>query len=429
MSSTRRRGSLRLGESATLSVAEVCELLGRAVRSAFPAEVWVRGEIHDLKRPPSGHVYFDLCDPGELGGAMPARLSVALFAKQRDVVNRILRRAGGAVRMTDGVEVRLRGALEFHPPNGQLKLVMSLIDPAYTLGRLASEREQLLRRLAEEGLLDRNRSLPLCTAPLRVALVTSLGSAAAHDFLAELERSQLSFRVLAFDTRVQGEGAARSVGRTVARAARADVDVVVVVRGGGARTDLATFDAEAAVRAVAGAAVPVWTGIGHEIDTSLCDAVAHRCFKTPTAVAAALVDRVAGHLDAIERRWTEIRARALGSLDVAQADLTGRGRRLRRDTDSALRLAEARLAASGDRVQRGAESALRHATLGIDGRAAVVGALDPARALARGWSITRDGAGRLVRDPAEVDPGARLTTTVAGGTITSTVDLDGRARG
>ena len=159
MSSTRRRGSLRLGESATLSVAEVCELLGHAIRSAFPTDVWVRGEIHDLKRPPSGHVYFDLCDPGELGGAMPARLSVALFAKQRDVVNRILRRAGGAVRMTDGVEVRLRGALEFHPPNGQLKLVMSVIDPAYTLGRLASERELLLRRLAEEGLLERNRSL------------------------------------------------------------------------------------------------------------------------------------------------------------------------------------------------------------------------------------------------------------------------------
>lgn len=414
-----------MGETATLSVAEVCERLGEAVRGAFPGDVWVRGEIHDLKRPPSGHVYFDLCDPAGLGGVAPARLSVALFAKQRDVVNRVLRRAGGAVRMTDGVEVRLRGALEFHPPNGQLKLVMSLIDPAYTLGRLATEREQLLRRLAEEGLLERNRSLPLCAAPLRVALVTSLGSAAAHDFLDELDRSRLSFRVLAFDTRVQGEGAARSVGRAVARAARARVDVVVVARGGGARTDLATFDAEAAVRAVAGATVPVWTGIGHEIDTSLCDAVAHRSFKTPTAVAAALVERVAGHLDAIERRWADIRARALGSLDVAEVDLTGRARRLRRDTDGALRLAEARLAASADRVRRGVGAALRHAELGIDGRAGVVAALDPARALARGWSITRDEAGRLVRDPAAVEPGARLTTTVAGGTITSTVDAHG----
>ena len=322
-----------MAESATFSVAEVCELLGRAVREAFPSEIWVRGEIHDLKRPPSGHVYFDLCDPGELGRAATARLSVALFAKQRDVVNRILRRAGGAVRMTDGVEVRLRGALALHPPTGQLSLVMSLIDPAYTLGRLAAEREQLLRRLAEEGLLERNRSLPLCPAPLRVGLVTSLGSAAAHDFLDELERSQLAFRVLAFDSRVQGEGAARSVGRAVARAARAGVDVVVVVRGGGARTDLATFDGETVVRAVAGAAVPVWTGIGHEIDTSLCDTVAHRSFKTPTAVAAALVEQVSAHLAALERCWSDIRARALASLETAEIDQAGRRRRLRRDTD------------------------------------------------------------------------------------------------
>jgi exodeoxyribonuclease VII large subunit len=175
------------------------------------------------------------------------------------------------------------------------------------------------------------------------------------------------------------------------------------------------------VRAVAGAAVPVWTGIGHEIDTSLSDAVAHQSFKTPTAVAAALVERVSAHLAALERCWADIRARALVSLESATTDLSGRSRRLRRDTGGALRLAEARLVAAGERARRGAEAALRHASLGVDGRAAVVGALDPARALARGWSITRDRSGRLVRDPAAVGAGEPLVTTVAGGTITSTV--------
>ena len=101
-----------MGEATTLSVAELCERLQQTVKAAFPAEVWVRGQVHDLKRPASGHVYFDLCDAGELGSSAAARVSVALFAKQRDVVNRILRRAGGAVRMTDGVEIRLRGAVE-----------------------------------------------------------------------------------------------------------------------------------------------------------------------------------------------------------------------------------------------------------------------------------------------------------------------------
>jgi exodeoxyribonuclease VII large subunit len=392
-----------------------------AVRCAFPAVLWVRGEIHELKRPPSGHVYFDLCDPGELGRAPSARVAVALFAKQREVVNRILRRAGGAVRMTDGVEVRLRGAVELHAPTGQLEVVMSLIDPAYTLGRLAADRDQLLRRLAAEGLLERNHARPLSAAPLRVALVTSAGSAAAHDFLAELERSALAFRVTLVDTRVQGPGSAASVALAVARAARDDVDVVALVRGGGARTDLATFDGELVVRAIAAARVPVWTGIGHETDNSLADQVAHRSFKTPTAVAAALVERVAGHVAAVEQRWAQVRQRAADLLSGADEQLTARARRLRRDTEGALRLGEAALSVGTARAARGAHSALRQAGQLLDARAAVVAALDPARALARGWSITRDGSGRLVRDPAQLRNGDRLVTTVARGVITSTV--------
>ena len=115
-----------------------------------------------------------------------------------------------------------------------------------------------------------------------------------------------------------------------------------------------------------------------------------------------------------------MRARVV--LEGAEGGLIQRRRRLGRDTLGALRLAEARLAASEQRSRRSADAALRQASVGVEGRAAPVGALDPARALARGWSITRDGAGRVVRDPATIGPGDPLTTTVAGGTITSTVD-------
>ena len=405
----------------TFAVAELGQAVHDALSGAFPAEVWVRGEIRDLKRTASGHVYFDLVDPGELGRAVTARVAVALFNNDRQVVNRILRRSGGAVRMTDGVEVRLRGRVDFHPPTGQLKLVMSLIDPAYTLGRLAADRDQLLRQLAAEDLLERNRRLPLCPAPLRVALVTSAGSAAAHDFLDELNRSGLGFQVVAVDTRVQGHGAQEAVVAALAFACGRGVDVVAIVRGGGARTELATFDGEVIARAIANAGVPVWTGIGHEIDTAVADQVAHRAYKTPTACAAALVEEVGAYLAGAEQRWAAIAALASGALGRARADVDGIARRLGRDAEGALRLAAARLDDADRRTRREADLVLRHAEQRLTARAALRDAFDPARALARGWSITRDGQGRLVRDAAGVPEGEQLVTSLARGELRSTV--------
>jgi exodeoxyribonuclease VII large subunit len=413
--------SPRLADPRTLTVGELCQAIQLAVQVTLPGDVWVRGEIHDLKRPASGHVYFDLVDPGELGRAMPAKIAVALFAKHRFTVNAILRKAGGAVRMTDGVEVRLRGALEFHPPTGQLKLVMNLIDPAYTLGKMAADRDRLLRTMAAEGLLGRNGALGLSPAPLRVALVTSSGSAAAHDFLDELDRSGFAFQVALFDARVQGQGAAASVATALRSAGYHAVDVVALVRGGGARTDLAVFDSESIVRTIARLDVPVWTGIGHEIDSSLADEVAHTAFKTPTACAAALVERVSSYLAAAEDRWAAIEALAMGLVAKAESDIDATARRLGRDVEAGLRLAEAHLRAAARRTAREAALVLGHADAALAGRIALCAALDPARALARGWSITRDEHGRVVTDPAAMTNGDALVTTLAGGRLRSTV--------
>ena len=145
-------------------------MLGRA----FPDEVWVRGEIANLSRPQSGHVYFDLVDA-------ECALSVTLWASDRQVVNAVLRRSGGAVRMSDGTEVRIRVRVAWYPKRGQVSLRMLSIDPAYTLGRLAEARELLLQRLRAEGLLARQPALAFAPVPLTVGLVTSDNSAAAHD--------------------------------------------------------------------------------------------------------------------------------------------------------------------------------------------------------------------------------------------------------
>src|SRR4051795_127302 len=144
-----------------MSVAELNSGIGTVLARAFPDELWVRGEIANLSRPPSGHVYFDLVD-GDCA------LAVTLWASDRQVVNAVLRRSGGAVRMTDGTEVRVRVRVTWYPKRGQVSLRMLSIDTAYTLGRLAEARELLLMRLKAEGLLVRQAALPLPAVPLRV---------------------------------------------------------------------------------------------------------------------------------------------------------------------------------------------------------------------------------------------------------------------
>jgi exodeoxyribonuclease VII large subunit len=448
----------------TFSVTELSDAIGNALRARFRDEVWVRGEIRDLSRARSGHVYFTLTDPGG-----DACLGVMLSATKKNVVNDALVRAGGGVRMTDGTDVRIRGRLDWYAPRGQLQLRMTAIDPAYTLGQLEVARAELLGRLEAEGLLARNGLLPMPAAPLCVGLVTSEGSAAEADFLDELRRSGFAFRVLVADARVQGFDAPRSLARAVRMVVTHPIDVLAVVRGGGARTDLAAFDDEAVARAIAGCPVPVITGIGHEVDTSVADEVAHTAAKTPTACAQLLVTRVGELAGAMESTWAAIAERgrrgvrrhderllaharqlargtrvaldgsstrldaiagrsrraATSGLERAAHRLDTHGGRLTGAARSHLRAAEVLVAAAERRVAHRAPRALAEGERALDALDARLRGLDPDRTLARGWSITRRADGRVVRSPDDVAPGDVLTTRVAAGEVRSTVSGDG----
>jgi exodeoxyribonuclease VII large subunit len=448
----------------TFTVTELSDAIGNAVRARFREEVWVRGEIRDLSRARSGHVYFTLTDPDG-----DACLDVMLSANRKTVVNDTLTRAGGTVRMTDGTDVRIRGRLDWYAPRGQLQLRMTAIDPAYTLGQLELARAELLARLQAEGLLERNGTLPMPVAPLRVGLVTSEGSAAEADFVDELRRSGYAFRVLLADARVQGFDAPRSLASAIRMVATHPIDVLAVVRGGGARTDLAAFDDEAVARAIAGCRVPVLTGVGHEVDSSIADEVAHTAAKTPTACAQLLVTRVVELAASLEARWAAIAERGVRSVrrhderllaharDLARGTrvvLDGSGARLdaitersrraatsgldrashRLDTHagritgaarSHLRAAEVLVAAGERRIAHRAPRALAEGERTLDGLEARLRSLDPERTLRRGWSITRRADGHVVRSPDDVQPGDELITRVADGDVRSTVSGDG----
>jgi exodeoxyribonuclease VII large subunit len=425
-------------EAATLTVRQLNRLISHALTTMFPDELWVEGEIASLRRHgATGNVYFQLADPGDgASGQADAAVPVVLLRANKEAVNRLLRRAapaapapagapaapGPAIRMADGVHIRIRAGIEYQIRSGRVQLRMTSIDPAHTLGRLAAERDRVLTALAAEGLLGRNAALPYPLLPTRVGLVTGGGSAAKADFLHELQAgagASLGWTVTAVDARVQGPGADREIAAALLGLARRPVDVIALVRGGGARTDLQAFDSELLARTIAGLGVPVVTGIGHEIDTSVADALAAAAYKTPTACAAALVEQARRAVERPAEAWAAIRARAADLVEDQAGRLTDTGRRVAFASGVRLDGHAGRLAADSRRLRTASGAALVAADRRVAHLAARADAVDPRRALARGWSITRTADGALVRSPDAVDPGTALITTVAGGEITS----------
>jgi exodeoxyribonuclease VII large subunit len=405
----------------TLTVRELCAAVGAAIDATFEAEVWVKGAISGLSRSPNGHVYFDLVEPSDdVAPSTSVVLPVALFATSRQRVNAILRKSG-SVRMHDGLEIRIRGQVTYYPPQGRVQLVMSLIDPAYTMGRLALARQALLERLRTEGLLGANAAVEFPALPLRVGLITSHESAAHADFVHELEISGYAFEVDLFDARVQGLDAVGTLVDAIRAASAAGVDVVVVVRGGGARTDLAAFDHEHVARAIATCPRPVIVGVGHEIDRSVADEVAAVSAKTPTAAAAVLVDAVRRFDSEVATAADRLVALAERQLDAATIDLVAAGNHLTATASRALERHAAHLDTVVTHLDHRRERAVERAETSLDQAQVRLRALDPAAALARGWSITHTGDGELVRGAADVEPGVTLVTTTASGRLVSTV--------
>ena len=424
------------GGEPTYTVGELADAVNGVLRRQFGEGIWVRGEIQGYNEK-NGHAYFKLV---ESGGDRRAVLDVSFFANIRMRLRPLLQRS--RLFLADGMKVRVFGVLDYYAANGRLSLKMGGIDPRYTLGEMALERDEIVRRLVAGGLYDANRRHTVPPMPLRIGLVTSVNSAAWHDFMHQLKDSGHGFGIRVVDVRVQGDLAEAMVSSAItALGRRADVDVLVVIRGGGSRTELALFDSEAIAKAIAGARMPVFTGLGHEIDRSIADEVAHTAFKTPTACAVALIDLVERFADRAEGAWAEISAHAVRSVERSNNGLYDTARRIEQRTIGAVERAGQRL---GDRahrltlsscrvldqqeitLNRSAERVGRRPLQDVEQRLATldhlearVRLLDPVHTLARGWSLTRTADGRLLRSIADVDAGEIIITTVADGTVAS----------
>lgn len=402
-----------------VTVRQLCDVIDQAVNTLFPDEIWVRGAISGLKRSANGHVYFDLVDPDETSPS--AVLPVALFANNKHRVNAIMKRSGGGVKMTDGIEIQIRGQLTYYPRQSRMQLIMSLIDPAFTLGQMTAQRDRVLAALRADGLLDANQRVQRPALPLRICLITSMGSAAEADFLHELDSSSYPFEIISIDTRVQGDEAVASIVKALTNAQALDVDAIALVRGGGARTDLIAFDDELVARAIATSKLPVIVGVGHETDRSVADEVAHSAAKTPTACARFFIDHVDVFGARVDAAANGIARASDRTLIAANATLVNARSRLARSAIRTVEREALRLELAHDGIGRSVGRVLERLDGQLEAWSIRLSDLDPATTMARGWSITRGSDGKAVRSAADVVPGDTLRTTLVDGELRSTV--------
>ena len=436
-------GASETTSEGALSVAAFYERIRHALAREFADEIWVVGEISGL-RESRGHHYFQLADEGvsAQGRTVTQLLEVACWACYWPRIARALAEAG--VSLEDGRVVRVRGRVSVWEGGSKLRFTLTALDVESLLGGIAAARRRLLHALDAEGLLEANRGLAVPLVPLRIGLVTSPGSEAHRDFAGQLERSGFAFDVRLEASLVQGAEAPAQIAAALGRLSSFSPDLAVLVRGGGARGDLAAFDAEPVARAIATAPFPVWTGIGHTGDRSVADEVANRALITPTACGEAVVAAVAAYFDEILGRVAHLTGVARARLDAAEHRLRAgasglvRGARhqLARRSDEQ-RVARADLArAAGGRLALEHDASIRRATAlrgaarralafeyqAMERRSQVLRAYDPRRQLERGWLLARDGSGRLVRTAAALEVGATLVVSFADGRARSRVE-------
>ena len=293
----------RSPDEQALSLVELNQRIHMTLEQAFPDCYWVRAEMSDVRENnASGHCYLEFVEKDPRSGQLLAKVRGTIWAKTFRLLKPYFELETGQ-RFVSGLKVLVQVTVEFHELYG-LSLTVVDIDPAYTLGDMARKRLEIIRQLQEEGVFGLNKELPLPTLPRRVALISSPTAAGYEDFMNQLQhnRAGYPFYVKLFPALMQGERTEESVIAALDRiyAHQELFDVVALLRGGGATSDLNSFDSYLLAANCAQFPLPILTGIGHERDDTVVDLVAHTRLKTPTAVAEFLIRRMDQAAQAVE---------------------------------------------------------------------------------------------------------------------------------
>ena len=428
---------------------ELNRLVSKVIESEMPSEYWVEAELSEC-RESRGHCYMELIQKDERTATPLAKASAKCWANKWMLIRPGFERTTGQ-RLHAGMKVLLKVFAQFHEAYG-FSWIVTDIDPTYTLGGMARKRQEIIRQLKEEGVFDLQKELQLPLFCQRIAVISSETAAGYGDFCNQLADNPYGFQ---FQTRLfpaimQGEGVEQSIINALNRIfdltkgqTPCEVfDCVVIIRGGGATSDMSGFDTLALAENVANFPLPIITGIGHDRDESILDMVSHIRVKTPTAAAALLIDHLKTVLDAINDAQEQIVRLALQKLTSHKSRLSTLAEILPRLFTNVKTRQEARLDSLNSRMTTAIRQSiitqqslinalevkmpifLNRRLMAEQHRLQLIEEktknLDPALLLKRGYSITLHN-GKAVRSPQQVQSGDEIETRLANGTLRSTV--------
>lgn len=414
---------------------------------AFPLPVWVAAEISEMKVNYSGHCYLELVEKGGANGVPAAKASAVIWRSHYGPIASYFASKTGE-QLAVGMKVLVRVTISYHELYG-LSFQIQDIDPTYTVGDWEQQRQQTIARLREERVWDMNRELDVPRVPQRVAVVSSANAAGFQDFCKEIARSAYRVELTLFDAFMQGHGAEDSIIEALERVADRveEFDVVALIRGGGSQSDLACFNSYRLCAHVAQFPLPIVTGIGHDKDESVADMVAARRLKTPTAVAAWVVEQMTefdGRLEAlrqaVERYAVELlsaeRQRLERNAALVATQSVGATRRLEltleRYSSELRRMSQALVAEQRNRaarveelLHRASDYFVRSERERLAALEQAVAARDPQRIMALGFAVLSLG-GRAVSDASQVDVGSEVSIRLAKGELKAKITDNGK---
>ena len=404
-----------------LEVGEFYELLTAQLESAYGRRhpCWVRGEVAKVYE--KTHLYVDLVDAGSSASdSKRPVLNAHCWASQWNPLKRKL--AGDGVSLQPGMIVNFFGYVDVYAPQGRIGFTVTEIDVAGLLGDVARRRLELIARLTSEGLLDANKRVALSPVPLRVGLVASPQTEGYSDFTGQLLNSGFGFEVLLVRTAVQGEGAPAQIVAAISTLDAHGVDIICLVRGGGSKGDLACFDDERVARAIALSSTPVFTGIGHTGDESIADLVAHTRAITPTKLGEDIASLVSNwYSNNVRSPALKLLSATEALLDEAVEYVAERRRTMIFAVRDRLRAEQRHLESTHQRLLIQSRHLLASATQSLASTRQLLGAYDPKKRLAQGWSIVTHADGLVVRSLDQVRVSEDVRVTLSDGTFVSTV--------
>ena len=428
-----------------LTVSQLNNFIRDVIASGFPRALWICGEIQGYDRgKDKKHVFFELCEKDPATHEILARTSLVIFANLRPKIDALLKQSENAFVLKDDIEVKFLCKVDFYPGHGQVRLIVENIDPVYTLGKIAQDRQRLITLLKQKGVLDKNKQLHLPRVPLHIGLITSYDSAAYHDFTDEIRKSGHGFKVFVCNAVMQGKNTESSVVAAFKRLLALDtLDLIVITRGGGSIAELSCFDSQVIAEVIAACPLPVLSGIGHEINTTVTDLAAHTFAKTPTAVAQFIVGRVEEFLlhlnerqeellrssvDFLERKQIHLKESALtmrtSTLELVkthQMALIHRRTFLKQTPFVKLKQSRIHVGQQADDLKRNIHLHLQNLRTKIRSYEKLVEMADPRKVLKRGFSITKDKQGRIIRSVTDAHVSRVLVTVLVDGEVTSNV--------